>query len=96
MKLYNADKPNVYHLLPKGTEGCRKPCAQRVIKVSLAVQFMSITVAAAINTLVAVGKDNCTVNLNDPQVYQQCCYMTQLFVTIVKTVPRGDKFIRVL
>jgi hypothetical protein len=58
------------------------------MKVSLAVQFMSITVAAAINTLVAVGKDNCTVSLNNTQAYQQCCYMMQLFVTIVKTVPR--------
>ena len=65
-----------------------KPCAQCVMKVSLAVQFMSITVAAAINTLVTVGKDNCTVSLNNTQAYQQCCYMMQLFVTIVKTVPR--------
>jgi hypothetical protein len=57
------------------------------MKVSLTVQFMSITVAAAINTLVTVGKDNCTVSLNNTQVYQQCCYMMQLFVTIIKTVP---------
>jgi len=83
LKLYNVDKSNVYHLLPKGTEGCMKPCAQHVMKVSLAVQFMSITVAAAINTLVAVGKDNCTVSLNDTQAYQQCCYMMQLFVTML-------------
>jgi len=30
------------------------------MKVSLAAQVMSITVAAVINTLVTVGKDNCT------------------------------------
>ena len=88
MKLYNADKLNVYHLLSKGTEGCMKPCDQHVIKVSLAVQFMSITVVEAVNTLVTVGKDNCAVSLNDTQAYQQCCYMMQMFVTIVKTVPR--------
>jgi hypothetical protein len=88
LKLYNADKSNVYHLLPKGTEGCMKLCDRRVIKVSLAVQFIGITLAAAINTLVTVGKDNCTVSFNDTQAYQQCCYMMQLFVTIVKTVPR--------
>jgi tRNA A37 methylthiotransferase MiaB len=87
LKLYNADKPNVYHLLPKGTEGCMKPCAWCVMKVSLAVQFMSLTVAAAINTLVTVGKDNCTMSRNDTQAYQQCCYMMQLFVKTVKTVP---------
>jgi len=65
-----------------------QPCSQHVMKVSLSVQFMSVTVAAAINTLVTVGKGNCTMSLNDTQAYQQCCYMIQLFVTIVKTVPR--------
>jgi hypothetical protein len=73
-----------------------KPCAKHVMKFSLAVQFMNITVAAAINTPATVGKNNCTVSLNDTQAYQQCCYMMQLFVTIVKTVPILDKFIRVL
>jgi hypothetical protein len=62
LQLYN-DKSNVYHLLPKGSEGCMKPCAQQVMKFSLSVQFMNVTVAAAINTLVTVGKDNCTVSL---------------------------------
>jgi hypothetical protein len=62
-------------------------CAQRVM-VCLAVQFMSITVAAAINTLVTLSKENCTLSLKDTETYQWCCYMMQLFVTIVKTVPR--------
>lgn len=51
-----------------------KPCAQHVMKDSLAVQSMGSTVTAAINTLVTVGKGNCTISLNDTQAYQQCCY----------------------
>jgi hypothetical protein len=35
------------------------------MKVILAAQVKSSTVAAAINSLVTVGKDNCTVSLND-------------------------------
>lgn len=35
------------------------------MKVSLAAQVMNSTVAAAINNLVTVGKNNSTVSLND-------------------------------
>jgi len=50
----------VYRLLPKVTERHIKPSGQDTMKVSLAAQVMSLTVAEAINTLVTVGKDNCT------------------------------------
>jgi len=49
---------NMYHLLPK-------VWPEYNIKVSLAAQVMNNTVAAAINTLVTVGKNNSTVSLND-------------------------------
>jgi hypothetical protein len=42
-----------------------KPCAQSIMKVNLSVQVVNCTVAAVINTLVTVGKDNYTVSLND-------------------------------
>jgi len=54
------EKRNVYRLLPKVTERHIKPSGQYTMKGSLAAQVMSSTVAAAINTLVTVGKDNCT------------------------------------
>ena len=50
----------MYRLLPKVTERHIKPSGQDTMKVSLAAQVMSLTVAEAINTLVTVGKDNCT------------------------------------
>jgi hypothetical protein len=65
LKLYEVDKRNVYRLLPKVTERHIKPVGQNTMKVSLAAQVMSSSVAAAISTLVTVGKDQCTVSLND-------------------------------
>ena len=65
LKLYEADISNVYRLLPKVTKRHIKPGGQNRMKVSLVAQVMSITVAAAINTLFTVGRDNCTVSLND-------------------------------
>jgi len=50
----------VYRLLPKVTERHIKPSGQDTVKVNLAAQVMSSTVAAAISTLVTVGKDNCS------------------------------------
>jgi hypothetical protein len=41
-----------------------KPCAQNAMNVSLSVQVVSSTVAAAFNALVTVGEDNCTVSWN--------------------------------
>jgi len=42
-----------------------KPCTQSATQVSLSAPIISSTVAAAINTLVIVSKDNRTVSLND-------------------------------
>jgi hypothetical protein len=64
LKLYKVDKHNVYHLLPKVTERCIKPGTQNMMKVSLAAQVVSSTMAAAINSLVTVGKENYAMNLN--------------------------------
>ena len=50
----------MYRLLPKVTERHIKPSGQDTVKVNLAAQVMSSTVAAAIGTLVTVGKENCT------------------------------------
>jgi hypothetical protein len=41
-----------------------KLSAKSAMKVSVVAQVMSRAVAAAINTLVKVGKDNCTVCFN--------------------------------
>ena len=60
MKLYEVEKRNVYRLLPKVTERHIEPSAQDTVKVNLAAQVISSTVAAAIGTLVTVGKENCT------------------------------------
>ena len=60
LKLYEVEKRNVYRLLPKVTERHIKPSGQDTMKVNLAAQVMSSTVAAAIGTLVTVGKENCT------------------------------------
>jgi hypothetical protein len=60
LKLYEVEKRNVYRLLPKVTERHIKPSGQDKMKVSWAAQVMSSTVAAVINTLVTVDKDNCT------------------------------------
>jgi hypothetical protein len=63
-KLYEVYKRNVYRPLSKVTERHRKPGAQSAMKISVAAQVMSSTVAAAINTLVTVGRDNCTVSFS--------------------------------
>ena len=42
-----------------------KPCSHSATKVSSSAPIISSTVAAAINTLVMVSKDNCNVSLND-------------------------------
>jgi hypothetical protein len=48
-----------------------KSCAHSAIKVNLAAQVMSNTLAAAVYTLVAVDKENCTVSLSDTLASQQ-------------------------
>jgi len=58
--LREVEKRNVYRLLPKVTERHIKPSGQDTMKVNLSAQVMSSTVAAAISTLVTVGKDNGT------------------------------------
>jgi len=57
LKLCEVEKHSVYRLLPKVAERQIKPSGQDTMNVSLAAQVMSSTVAAAINTLVTVGKD---------------------------------------
>ena len=59
LKLYEVEKRSVYRLLPKVTERYIKSSGQNTMKVCLAAQVTSSAVAAAINTLVTVGKDNC-------------------------------------
>jgi hypothetical protein len=61
LKLYEVEKRKVDRLLPKVTDRHIKPVGQNAMKVSLAAQVMSSTVAAAISTLVTVRKDQCTL-----------------------------------
>jgi len=65
LKLYEVERRNVYHLLPKVTERHMQPGGHNTMKVTLIAQIMNSTVAAAVNTLVTVGKNNSTVSLND-------------------------------
>ena len=65
LKLYEVERDNLYHLLPSVTERHIQHGGHNTMKVSLAAQVMNSTVAAAINTLVTVGKNNSTVSLND-------------------------------
>jgi len=66
LKVYEADRRNVHHLLPTVIERHFKPGALDMITVSLAAKVMSSYVTAAINALVTVGKDNNVVGLNGP------------------------------
>ena len=60
LKVYELDKQNVlYRQLRKVTDRHLKPFAQDAMKVSLAAQVMSNTVAAAIDTHVTAGKEKC-------------------------------------
>jgi hypothetical protein len=61
LKLYEIDKQNVlYRLLHDVTNRRLNPIAQDAMTVSLAAQVMSSTVAAAIDTQVIAGKENCS------------------------------------
>jgi hypothetical protein len=93
LQLYEVDKRPVYRLLPKVTETHMQHCAQSAVTISLSAQAVSSIVTAAINTPVTAGKDKCAVSLNDMLACQKWCYVVQLFVTIVKTVPRWGKCI---
>jgi len=60
LKVHELDKQNVlYCQLHKVTDRHLKPFAQDAMKVSLAGQVMSSTVAAAIDTHVTAGKEKC-------------------------------------
>ena len=60
LKVYEIDKQNVlYRQLRQVTDRHLKPFAQDTMKVSLAAQVMSNTVAAAIDTHVTAGKEKC-------------------------------------
>jgi hypothetical protein len=61
LKLYELDKPRPFHQLYKLTDTHLNPTGQSVMKVNLAAQVMSLTVAANLSALVAAGKDQCTV-----------------------------------
>jgi len=65
LKLYEAEKRNMYRLLAKVTERHIQHGGHNTMKVSLAAEIMNSTVAPAVNSLVTVGKNNCTVSLND-------------------------------
>jgi hypothetical protein len=55
---------NVYRLLPKVTDRHVKPDVQRQMKVNLAAQVMSSSVATAFNALVTTGNYNSIVSVN--------------------------------
>jgi len=65
LKLYEVERRNLYRLLPSVTERHIQHGGHNTMKVSLAAQVMNSAVAAAIYTLVTVGKNNSTVSLND-------------------------------
>jgi hypothetical protein len=65
MKLYEVEKCNVYHLLHKVTVRHIQHRGHNTMKFSVAAHCMNSTVAAAISSLVTVGKDNSTVSVND-------------------------------
>jgi hypothetical protein len=61
LKLYELYKARLFRQLYKLTDTHLNPTAQSTMKVSLAAQVMSHTVAASLKTLVATGKNHCTV-----------------------------------
>jgi hypothetical protein len=61
LKLYELDKPTPFRQLYKLTDTHLNPTGQSVMKVKLAAQVMSHTVAASLNAPVATGMDQCTV-----------------------------------
>jgi hypothetical protein len=64
LKLCELDKPRPFRQLYKLTDTYLNPGAKSAMKVSLAAQVMSHAVAASFNSLVATGKDHCTVPMN--------------------------------
>jgi hypothetical protein len=61
LKLYKLDKSRPFCQLYKLTDTHFNPTEQSAMKVNLAAQVMSHTVAASLNALVATGKDQLTV-----------------------------------
>jgi hypothetical protein len=60
LKVYELDKQIVlYRVMRHVTDRHLKPFAQDAMKVSLAAQVMSSTVAAAVDTHVTAGKEKC-------------------------------------
>jgi hypothetical protein len=60
LKLYDLNKPRPFCQLYKLTDTHLYPATPSVMKVKLAAQAMSHSIAASINTLVATGNDHCT------------------------------------
>jgi hypothetical protein len=58
-KLYKRDKPYLIRSLYKLTDTHLGPVTQYAMKMSLATQVMSHTVAAGIYSLVSSGKEQC-------------------------------------
>lgn len=56
VKLYEHDKRCVYRLLPRVTDSHMNTAGQSSMKVNLAAQLMSSSVAAGINLLMVAGK----------------------------------------
>jgi hypothetical protein len=58
--VYRLDQLNLVRSLCKLTEDHLKPAAQHAMKVSLAAQVMSHTVAATLNAVVSEVKEHCS------------------------------------
>jgi hypothetical protein len=61
LKLYELNKPSPFRQLYKLTDTHLNPTAQSAMKLNLAVQVISHTVAPSLNAVVATGKDNYTL-----------------------------------
>jgi hypothetical protein len=60
LKVYDNDKQHMlYYLLHNMTDRHLKPITQDAMKVSLAAQIMSCTLAAAVDTHVTANKEKC-------------------------------------
>ena len=58
--VYELDQQNLMCSCCKLTQAHLKPVAQHAMKVSLAAQVMSHTVAATLNTVASQGKEHCS------------------------------------
>jgi hypothetical protein len=83
LKLYEINKPRPFRQLYRLTDTHLHPTTQSTMKVSLTAQVMSHTVAAGLNTLVAAGKDHCTL-----------CY--ELYAAVKEVANNEDYFSKLM